>query len=112
MNEILGLRSMRKTSQNRRSSPLRTWQLIPIDHASLLWQCSSSHDELIVRAPSPVRARSLAAEKFRQPPSKPSCRAEIASPWLDAQLVRCVWLRDERFDGYDEEVVLDCLLGF
>ncbi len=90
---------------------LRTWQLTPIDLSSPLWECSSIQHEVFVRAPTSVRARSLAAEKFRQPPSGHASEGAVTSPWLDMQLVRCVRRSDMRFESYHSEVVLDLSLA-
>jgi len=73
---------------------LHTWKLTPTAIPSALWYLSTVRSPVRVRAPGPLEARELAAQRFcrRQSTRVPAS----GSPWLDPDLVICIEDHDER----------------
>ena len=85
---------------------LHTWRLTPTEKRSKLWELSSYHGVVIVRAESSAQARKLVAQAFCRDRSMASERL-VESPWLSASLARCEISYDPQFDAIDAAGVVD-----
>jgi hypothetical protein len=86
--------------------PLRTWLLSPTRIPSSLWCLSTLASHAYVRAPGPIEARELAAERFRKYAAAGRDATPQWSPCLDPDLVWCVEVVDRRFTVLRSPVVL------
>lgn len=85
---------------------LHTWRLAPTDKRSKLWEQSSYHGVVVVRAESSAQARKLVAQAFSRDGSMATERL-VESPWLNASLARCEISYDPQFDAIDEPGIVD-----
>ena len=87
-------------------TPLRTWKLFPTAIPSSLWALSTFATVAYVRAPDPIEARRLAAERFQKYESLGFVSNQAQSPCLDPDLVCCVEVKDERYEVLQHPTVL------
>jgi len=85
---------------------LRTWKLLPTAIPSSLWALSTFATVAYVRAPDPIEARRLAAERFQKYESLGFGSNQAPSPCLDPDLVCCVEVQDERYEVLQRPCVL------
>jgi len=80
------------------------WKLMPIDRLDPNWEASTHRGGAIVRAPTEMDARKVAAKAFAVATRFPPGHGLRAPPWTRAALVNAERIEDPRYpaDGNDE----------
>lgn len=83
------------------------YRLVPTNPSDPEWQASTHRGEVVVRAGSEGRARSLAAAAFRRAVERREGELRLGSLWRQPYAVRVEVLRDARYPAEGPEGVLD-----